>query len=837
MEKQHGSDGYRWLPPRNLTPAKQYALAVVATLCATGLAQVLPYSKTNPVFAFFFIAVWASAWVGGMSVGLFACALSFLEALYFLLPPRYSFALKSSSQFFRLMIQFSVSAVGVLIVAKLRSAVLQNAELLAQREEHTTVLRDATAELHQSRESLRVTLTSIGDAVMTADTNGRITFLNPVAVALTGWTAEEAQGQQIQDVFRIINEQTHSPAEDIVFRVLDEGRIFELANHTALITKDGHEVPIEDSAAPIFNRDGKVIGVVLVFHDVTEKRHKEKQLLKLNRTLKALSSSNQALLHATGEAPLLEQVCKIITEDCGHAMVWIGFTENDEDKTVRPVAHSGFDEGYLKSLHISWGDTEYGQGPTGTAIRTGQPSCCRNMLTDPNFEPWREEALRRGYASSLVLPLIEAGLAFGTITIYSKQGDAFSDDEVNLLLELTADLANGISTLRVRAAREQAEESLRENRAKLEAALASMTDAVFISDVEGRFIHFNEAFVTYYRFKSKDECAKTLDEYPDFLDVFMTNGESAPMEMWAAPRALRGETVTNAEYALRRKDTGEAWVGSYSFAPIRDQDGTIVGAVVVGRDITDRKRAEEALLRSEKLAVVGRMAASIAHEINNPLAAVMNSLYLARTSADKPESVRRYIDMADDELKRISHITRQTLGFYRESSAPTTVDVNSILDSAVDLLRGKVKVKGAKVEKQNDCDLQITAVSGELRQVFSNLLANSLDAMGEGGTIRLRVSKSTCVNSGQTRIRVTVADDGKGIDSSVLPRIFEPLFTTKESTGSGLGLWVSKQLIDKHQGSIRVRTSTSDVRRGTVFSVVIPADPVQLIKARAAAAT
>jgi PAS domain S-box-containing protein len=154
-------------------------------------------------------------------------------------------------------------------------------------------------------------------------------------------------------------------------------------------------------------------------------------------------------------------------------------------------------------------------------------------------------------------------------------------------------------------ARKQAEEQLRENRAYLDAALASMTDAVFISNAAGEFIEFNEAFATFHRFASKAECAGKLADYPDIIDVFMANGEPAPLDMWAVPRALRGETVTNAEYSIRRKDTGESWVGSYSFSPIRDKLGEIVGSVVVGRDITDRKRVEDELRRNQaRLAAV-----------------------------------------------------------------------------------------------------------------------------------------------------------------------------------------------------------------------------------------
>ena len=146
--------------------------------------------------------------------------------------------------------------------------------------------------------------------------------------------------------------------------------------------------------------------------------------------------------------------------------------------------------------------------------------------------------------------------------------------------------------------RKRAEDALQKSHTELEAALNSMTDAVFISDTLGNFIEFNDAFATFHKFKNKDECAKTLAEYPEFLDVFMADGTLAPLDMWAVSRALRGEVVTDAEYTLRRKDTGETWFGSYNFAPIRDKDGTIIGSVVIGRDITERKRAVEDLRQS-----------------------------------------------------------------------------------------------------------------------------------------------------------------------------------------------------------------------------------------------
>ncbi|MGA2369317.1 MAG: ATP-binding protein [Candidatus Korobacteraceae bacterium] len=298
--------------------------------------------------------------------------------------------------------------------------------------------------------------------------------------------------------------------------------------------------------------------------------------------------------------------------------------------------------------------------------------------------------------------------------------------------------------------------------------------------------------------------------------------DDQPRVLEVINEAIRTKGIFELEHRVLRTDGSLGWTFSRAI-PLKDANAEILEWFGTASDVTERKRTEDALLRSEKLATLGRLAATIAHEINNPLEAVTNTLYLARVSAEDPASQLQYLDMADDELKRIAHITRQTLGFYRESSAPAAVSVGIVLDAAEDLLRAKIKAKRASIEKQYDLDRQVAAVPGELRQVFSNLLANSLDAIEEQGAIKLRISKSTSVTNDRSRIRVTIADNGKGIDAATLPRIFEPLFTTKEATGSGLGLWVSKQIIEKHGGSIRVRSSPRKPRSGTVISIFLPA--------------
>jgi two-component system, NtrC family, sensor kinase len=239
-------------------------------------------------------------------------------------------------------------------------------------------------------------------------------------------------------------------------------------------------------------------------------------------------------------------------------------------------------------------------------------------------------------------------------------------------------------------------------------------------------------------------------------------------------------------------------------------------------EVKQRKEVQEALLRSEMLANAGRMAASVAHEINNPLDAVINTLFLVRTSVDLPESAREFLEIADAELMRIAYITRQSLGFYQESSAATSNSVSALMASVVALLEAKIRSSGATVEQRCDKELQAIGVFGELRQVLANLLLNSLHAVDRDGMVVLRASTSVGPNDGRRRVRITVADSGHGMGAATMKEIFEPFFTTKGMVGTGLGLWVCKQLVHKNGGSIRVRSNSEGARRGTTFSVVLP---------------
>jgi len=215
--------------------------------------------------------------------------------------------------------------------------------------------------------------------------------------------------------------------------------------------------------------------------EIEERKRVEENLSKANRTLRAIGKSNQTLMRATREADYLKAICRIIVEDCGYKMVWVGYAEQDENKGVRPVAHAGREAGYLSKLNLTWADTERGRGPTGMAIRTGKPCTCNVMETDPAFSPWREEAKKRGYASSLCLPLFTGGKPFGAITIYAEMPNAFSEDEIHLLSELADDLAYGITFLRLRENRAEAEARIRR-----QAAILAEINRIFWSALTSR---------------------------------------------------------------------------------------------------------------------------------------------------------------------------------------------------------------------------------------------------------------------------------------------------------------------------------------------------------------
>jgi PAS domain S-box-containing protein len=287
------------------------------------------------------------------------------------------------------------------------------------------------------------------------------------------------------------------------------------------------------------------------------------------------------------------------------------------------------------------------------------------------------------------------------------------------------------------------------------------------------------------------------------------------------------EPERNIELSGQQRDANPAWTWLVSAYPVRTTPQVRWAGVIV-IDASERKRSEEALRKTEKLAATGRLAASIAHEINNPLEAITNLLFLLRNFCQLQDPALGYVVMAEHEARRIAEITQQTLRFYRQSTAPARANMSELIDSVLTLYQGRINHLNIQVERDFDASMDLFCFAGEVRQVFANLIANAIDAMTEGGRLIVRARRSHNWRSlGKAGVRFAIADTGAGMEPDVQARAFEAFFTTKEVTGTGLGLWVSHEIIAKAKGLVHLRSRCprNGHNGGTVFQIFLPDEP------------
>jgi PAS domain S-box-containing protein len=352
-----------------------------------------------------------------------------------------------------------------------------------------------------------------------------------------------------------------------------------------------------------------------------------------------------------------------------------------------------------------------------------------------------------------------------------------------------------------------------EARLKLAALVECSDDAIVGKDLDGIITSWNKGAERIFGYTPEEIVGRSV------LTLIPPELQHEEPEILRNLRA--GNRIEHYE-TKRVTKTGEIIDVSLTISPIKDATGKIIGVSKIARDVSDLKRAQAALIQSEKLAATGRMAATIAHEINNPLESVTNLAYLLVTDKTLGEEARHRAQMLLNEVMRASDIARKTLAFYRDTTHPTDVNICDLLDNVLDLQKRNLTGTDTRVIRDFDPRAVVCGFGAELRQVFLNLVLNSLDAIeGAGGIIKVRVRRCDRGDA----VSVTFADNGCGIDTGARKRIFDPFFTTKANKGNGLGLWVSKGIVDKHGGKMRVRSKTGTDSHGTVFSLVLPRFP------------
>jgi PAS domain S-box-containing protein len=360
------------------------------------------------------------------------------------------------------------------------------------------------------------------------------------------------------------------------------------------------------------------------------------------------------------------------------------------------------------------------------------------------------------------------------------------------------------------------QKKLEEAALRLAAIVESSDDAIASKDLNGVVTSWNRSAEKLFGYKPEEIIGKHI--------TMIIPPELHHDEDMILSKIRRGEKIDHFE-TIRLHKNGERIEVSLTISPVKDDDGNVIGAAKIVRNIMETNKIERALQTTEKLAAAGRMAATVAHEINNPLEAVTNLVYLAKRDLNNNDRVAGYLELASRELDRVAHITRQTLGFYRDTSSPVRFNVAETLEDLLLLYEKRFESRRIELVKQYDKALEITALAGEIRQAFSNLITNAIDAMPDGGKLMLKISKAReWRGSGLSGIRVTILDTGSGIEPKHRRNIFQPFFTTKTDVGTGLGLWITRGIVEKHRGTIQMKSRTGQNCHGAAFSIFLPAE-------------
>jgi PAS domain S-box-containing protein len=573
--------------------------------------------------------------------------------------------------------------------------------------------------------------------------------------------------------------------------------------------------------------------------DISLRKRRVAELEKMNRTLRALSRSSQALVRVEDEKKFLREICTIVVKDCEHALVWVGYAEQDRNKSVRPVAYAGFDSSYIKSLNITWSDTVRGRGPTGIAIRSGRTAICKDMKTDARFSPWRRAALRRGYRSSVALPLRSGGHTFGALTIYSREADAFSKEELTLLSTLADDLGYGITAIRLRRAHAKAEAALRaseeqlrtlnadlermvvERTEELEVAhtkdranlrrfkdmINTMSVGVVATDEHLRVIHVNSLYCDYFGLPSPDHIIGMHG--PDVVrrmkEKFLHPDQANVLLMHAKERQLAsGLEVPLKDGRVLLRDS----------LPVYDGDA-FRGMMFAYRDITKEKRIDAA--KSDFMSFAS-------HQLRTPLTAIRWALGRMRRDLDPSSQTYQLTDAAFRAAKNMAETINTMLSISRIEGGIVSLSVSEfplrkIMKEVTDLVAEERRRRKQRLHLRCPQKLAIGTDAKLFKEVLLNLVTNAIKYSPENASVRI------CASQSSEGVRIEVEDEGFGIPADEQDKIFGKFYRGANAVralteGSGLGLYLVSLLVSTLQGKI---SFVSREGKGSTFTLILPA--------------
>jgi PAS domain S-box-containing protein len=661
---------------------------------------------------------------------------------------------------------------------------------LSTRTHEVIGVRQGAEAQRRAEQRLVTVLRSITDGIVVLDRNWRYIYCNEQGAKMLGMRPEKLLGACVWDLFPGA---TGPKYHECFHRAVDTGEAVHFEEYCPIPERwfECHCYPSEE-------------GLFVSFQDVTERRRAQEDI-------------QQLLVAARTEKEWLSLVLNSITDE-----VW--FTDAQKRyKLANPAALREFQLASVEGIAV--------EEVVGSLVI---------LRPDGSPRPLEEAPIMRALAGEIVRNEDQIVLSPRAGEFRHRQASAspVRDDAGNIV--------GSVSVVRDVTDRVRAEQALRASRLMLDAALSSMTDAVYISDAAGRLVKFNDAFAAFHGFKDRFECAKTFGELPEILESYAPDGSLVPADMWSTPLALRGEIGTNVERTLRRKDSGESWVASYSYAPIRDDAGAIVGAVVSARDITERKRVEDAARTAAALAKSrdsalrakersSRFLAAASHDLRQPLQTIeLLNATLRRLVTDRDAT--EVLSQQDQAIDSMSRLLNALLDISKlESGAinpePSHFTVAPIFNEL------RVEFTGMAADKglQLDIDMRDEAVYSDpalVEQILRNLVSNAVKYTNEGW-VRVR-----CLHE-EGLVRIMVMDTGVGIAAEHLPHIYDAFYqvgvaanSTRE--GYGLGLSIVQRLVKLLAVKLEV---SSEVGRGSAFSLLLPAAEGQRVASPPATVT
>jgi PAS domain S-box-containing protein len=668
--------------------------------------------------------------------------------------------------------------------------------------------KDVTAEqtLALERAEIDATLNSIGDAVIATDDTGRVVRMNPVAERLTGWSLPQARGTPLADVFRIFNEETRVPVESPADRVLREGSVVGLANHTILVARDGAQYPIADSGAPIRDASGVVRGVVLVFHDKTEDAKAERALRASEERLRLLNDLGEATRVVADPEQIMPVALAVLGRHLGVSRCAWAHVEEDGDSFTIPHDYTDGCPSIVGHYQLSL------FGPRAVAeLRQGRTLVVRNVDTELSRDEGATTFNAINSKAIICCSLVRHGVFRAMMAVHQITPRDWTDSEIALVQEV---VERCWATIEQRVA----EAKLRHSEALLRIAGHTAHLGGWRIEVPSLRLTWSDEMRPIHDLPAGTTpgLEQGIQYYlPEYRDIVRTKLRDCASE--GTPFDLELQLLT----AIGRR----IWVRAIGQAE-RNLAGTIVAVRGALQEITERKQTESQLLVSDRMASVGSLAAGVAHEINNPLASLAANLALADQeitdlSARVPVSPELLNELRDarEGAERVRMIVRDLQLFsHSEQDRSGPVDVEQALESTMRLAWNEVRHRARIVRVYGKVPL-VEANEARLGQVFLNLIVNAAQSIPEGNCEGNEIRLETAIGPGN-RVTISIADTGSGMTAEVQHRLFTPFLTTKPvGVGTGLGLSICHRLVTTMGGALAF---SSEVGRGTVFRVVLP---------------